>query len=105
MRSVQHQPTTSMTPILNPIPFAMYGINRVGKLPKTKGSLEYVVVAVDYFSKWVEVAPLKKIGSDNIVRFLWKHVVTRFGVSRILVSDNGPQFESEKCLNFVRSTI
>ncbi|KAG9145291.1 hypothetical protein Leryth_008218 [Lithospermum erythrorhizon] len=33
------------------------------------------------------------MGSDSIVRFLWKHVITRFGVPRILVSDNGPQFE------------
>ncbi|GAA0150112.1 hypothetical protein LIER_09123 [Lithospermum erythrorhizon] len=51
MGSIQHQPTTSMTPILNPVPFAMWGIDLVGKLPKAKGSLEYVVVVVDYFSK------------------------------------------------------
>ncbi|GAA0186030.1 hypothetical protein LIER_33318 [Lithospermum erythrorhizon] len=89
-----------MTPILNHVPFAMWGIDLVGKLLKAKASLEYVVVAVDYFSKWVEAMPLKKTGSDSIVRFLWKHVITRFGVPRILVCDNGPQFESEELAQF-----
>ncbi|GAA0157620.1 hypothetical protein LIER_14849 [Lithospermum erythrorhizon] len=36
------------------------GTDLVGKLPKAKGGLEYAVIAVDYFSKWVEEAPLKK---------------------------------------------
>ncbi|GAA0169923.1 hypothetical protein LIER_24301 [Lithospermum erythrorhizon] len=89
-----------MTPILNTVPFSMWGIDLVGKLPKAKGSLEYAVVVVDYFSKWVEAAPLKRTGSDNIVRFLWKHVVTCFAVPRILISDNGPQFESEELAKF-----
>ncbi|GAA0160018.1 hypothetical protein LIER_38963 [Lithospermum erythrorhizon] len=78
MGSVQHKPTPSMTPIPKPIPLAMWGINLVGKLPKAKGSLKYVVVTVDYFSKWVEAVPLKTSGSDNIVKFLWKHIITRF---------------------------
>ncbi|GAA0184389.1 hypothetical protein LIER_31677 [Lithospermum erythrorhizon] len=98
--SVQHQPSTSMTPILNHIPFPMWGIALMGKLPKAKGILKYVVVAVDYFSKWVEAAPLKKTCSDSIVRFLWKNIITRFGVPRILVSDNGTEFESEELAKF-----
>ncbi|GAA0155976.1 hypothetical protein LIER_13580 [Lithospermum erythrorhizon] len=93
MGSVQYQPTTLMTPILNPVPFAMWEIDLMGKLPKAKESLKYMVVPMDYFNKWVEAAPLKKTGSE--VRFLWKHVVTRFGVPRILVFNNGPQCESE----------
>ncbi|GAA0155331.1 hypothetical protein LIER_13085 [Lithospermum erythrorhizon] len=100
MGLVQHKPTTSMTPIPSLIPFAMWGIDLVRKLPKAKGSLEYVVVVVDYFSKSVEAAPLKKTGSDSIVKFLWKHVITLFGVPRIFISDNGPQFESEELTRF-----
>ncbi|GAA0159303.1 hypothetical protein LIER_38834 [Lithospermum erythrorhizon] len=89
-----------MTLILNSVPFVIWGIDLVRKLPKGKGSLEYVVVVVDYFNKWVEAVPLKKTCSDNIVKLLWKHVITRFGVLRILVFDNGPQFESEELANF-----
>ncbi|GAA0186034.1 hypothetical protein LIER_33322 [Lithospermum erythrorhizon] len=85
MGSVQHQLTTSMTPILNLVLFAMWGIDLVGKLLKAKGNLKYTVVAVDYFSKWVEAAPLKRTGSDNIIRFLWKHVATRFGTTHTYI--------------------
>ncbi|GAA0153211.1 hypothetical protein LIER_11507 [Lithospermum erythrorhizon] len=51
-----------------------------GKFPKAKGSGEYIVVAVDYFSKWVEAAPLAKIKGEDIVRFMWKQVLTCFGI-------------------------
>ncbi|GAA0172226.1 hypothetical protein LIER_41306 [Lithospermum erythrorhizon] len=90
-----------MTPIIYPVPFIIWGIDLVGKLPKAKGSAEYVVVAVDYFRKWVEAAPLAKIKGEDIVRFLWKPVLTRFGIPRILASDNGAQFDSS--MNFARS--
>ncbi|GAA0153011.1 hypothetical protein LIER_11348 [Lithospermum erythrorhizon] len=36
----------------------------------------------DYFSKWVEAAPLKKIIGDKIIHFLWKHIVTWFGIPK-----------------------
>ncbi|GAA0165368.1 hypothetical protein LIER_39962 [Lithospermum erythrorhizon] len=61
MGSIQHQPTTFMTLTLSPIQHTMWGIDLVGKLPKAKGSLEHAVVAVDYFSKWVEATPLKRL--------------------------------------------
>ncbi|GAA0187275.1 hypothetical protein LIER_34563 [Lithospermum erythrorhizon] len=51
---------------------------------EAKGGVEYSVVVVDYFNKWVEAAPLKKTKGDNIVHFLWKHIITRFGVPMIL---------------------
>ncbi|GAA0152425.1 hypothetical protein LIER_10909 [Lithospermum erythrorhizon] len=65
----------------------------------------WVKGTVDYFSKWVEVAPLKKTGSDSIVRSLWKHIVTRFEVPRILISDNGHNLKLKRWPNFVRSII
>ncbi|GAA0159705.1 hypothetical protein LIER_16420 [Lithospermum erythrorhizon] len=58
--------------------------NLVGKLPKAKGSAKYVVVPVDYFSKWEEAAMLAKIKGEDMVRFSWKQVINRFGIPRIL---------------------
>ncbi|GAA0153523.1 hypothetical protein LIER_11739 [Lithospermum erythrorhizon] len=66
--NIPQQSPTTMTPIIKPIPFAMWGIDLVGKLPKAKGSAEFVVVAVDYFSKWAEAAPLTKIKEGDIMR-------------------------------------
>ncbi|GAA0144001.1 hypothetical protein LIER_35850 [Lithospermum erythrorhizon] len=51
-------------------------------------------------SKWVEVALLKKTKGDNIVYFLSKHIITRFGIPKVLISDNGPQFEGSVLAEF-----
>ncbi|XP_074347636.1 uncharacterized protein LOC141686502 [Apium graveolens] len=51
-------PATLLTPMVSPWPFAMWGIDLIGELPKAKGDVKYAVVAVDYFTKWVEAMPL-----------------------------------------------
>lgn len=58
---VSHRPTMEMILVLNPCPFFQWGIDIVGHLPKTKGQAQYIVVAVDYASKWIEAKPLAKI--------------------------------------------
>jgi hypothetical protein len=51
-------------------------------------------VATDYFTKWVEAEPLVHITNADSKRFVWKNIITRFGIPRVLVSDNGSQFTS-----------
>ncbi|GAA0167629.1 hypothetical protein LIER_22515 [Lithospermum erythrorhizon] len=65
LSTIPQKTAAILTPVVSPIPFAMWGIDLVGKLPKAKGGVEYVVVVVDYFSKWVEAAPLKKIKGET----------------------------------------
>ncbi|KAL5571238.1 hypothetical protein UlMin_020835 [Ulmus minor] len=56
----------------------------------------YAVVAIDYYTKWVEAEALAKITEQNVTAFIWKNIVCRFGVPRELISDHGTQFENEK---------
>jgi hypothetical protein len=51
-------------------------------------------VATDYFTKWVEAEPLTHITDVDSKKFIWKNIITRFGIPRVLVSDNGTQFDS-----------
>jgi transposase InsO family protein len=51
-------------------------------------------VAVEYFSKWVEVKPLLSITSAKIKKFFWQNIVCRFGVPYEVTVDNGKQFDS-----------
>ena len=51
-------------------------------------------MAVDYFTKWVEAEALANIQDVNVKKFVWKNIVTRFGVTDTLISDNGLQFDS-----------
>ncbi|GAA0149534.1 hypothetical protein LIER_08684 [Lithospermum erythrorhizon] len=95
MGNAAQLPTSALTPVISLIPFTMQGIDLIGKLSKAKGRAEFAIVAVDYFSKWVEAAPLKKTKSEDVIQFLWKNILKRFGIPKILVSDNGSQFEGQ----------
>uniref|UniRef100_A0A2N9FUJ3 Integrase catalytic domain-containing protein n=1 Tax=Fagus sylvatica TaxID=28930 RepID=A0A2N9FUJ3_FAGSY len=59
-----------------------------------------LVVAIDYFTKWVEAEPLATITERNIQNFVWKAVICRFGIPRVLVSDNGKQFDNPRFRQF-----
>ena len=62
--------------------------------------MKFLVVGIDYFIKWVEAKPLAKITQQNVKNFVWKSIVCRFGVPRVLVSDNGRQFDNTPFRDF-----
>jgi hypothetical protein len=66
----------------------------VGSLPRAPRNRQWLIVATDYFTKWVEAEPLTHITDADSKKFIWKNIITRFGIPRVLVSDNGTQFDS-----------
>jgi transposase InsO family protein len=70
-------------------------LDLLGPLPLAQGNLEYVVVAVEYFSKWIEAKPLATITSATVQIFLWQNIVCRFGVPKAITVDNGTHFDAE----------
>ena len=67
----------------------------MGPFPKAVGNKKFLLVYIDYFTKWVEAEPLANIRDVDVKRFIWKNIVTRFGVPNVLISDNGLQFDSK----------
>ena len=67
----------------------------VGHFPKAAGNKKYLLVGTDYFTKWVEAEPLANIKDVDVKKFVWKNIVTRFGVLRTLILDNGLQFDGK----------
>ena len=67
----------------------------MGPFPKAVGNKKYLLVNTDYFTKWVETEPLANIRDVDVKRFIWKNIVTRFGVPYALISDNGLHFDSK----------
>ena len=90
-----HQPGWVLNPLSSPWPFAQWGLDIVGPFPKAVGNKRYLLVGTDYFTKWVEVEPLENVRDVNAKKFVWKNIVTRFGVPRIPISDNGLQFDNK----------
>ncbi|XP_027177519.1 uncharacterized protein LOC113776533 [Coffea eugenioides] len=89
---VHHAPTQEMIPLQSPWPFFQWGVDLLGPFPRAPGGYEHVIVVVDYFTKWVEAEPLNSISGRSVQKFLWRNLVCRFGIPRVLVSDNGRQF-------------
>jgi transposase InsO family protein len=67
----------------------------LGPLPLAQGNLKYVVVAVEYFSKWIEAKPIATITSATVQKFFWQNIVSRFGVPKAITVDNRTQFDAE----------
>nr|GEV18669.1 hypothetical protein [Tanacetum cinerariifolium] len=88
---ILRRPQYEMTSIYSPWPFYQWGIDIVEPFPEASGRVKFLVVAIDYFMKWVEATPLETITGKNILRFVWTNIVCRFGIPGIIVSDNGKQ--------------
>ena len=83
-----------MTTISSPWPFAQWGIDIMGPLPQEKRQMKFLLVVIDYFTKWVEAEALATITKAKVQNFVWKYIVCRFGIPRTIISDNGRQFDS-----------
>lgn len=68
-----------------------------GPFPKRKYKYKYIIVAVDYFTKWVEVEPLTAMTEKKCQDFVMKNICCRFGISKAFVSDHSTQFD---CIPF-----
>ncbi|KAK3027684.1 hypothetical protein RJ639_041394 [Escallonia herrerae] len=84
---------TVLTTLNSPIPFAMWGMHILGPFPLALAQRKFVIVAIDYFTKWVEAEALSSITEQKCEDFLWRSVVCRFGIPRVLVTNNGRQFD------------
>ena len=104
--NVQHVPAEHLTTITSPWPFSTWGIDIMGPLPCGKKQVKFIVVAIDYFTKWVEAEHSTVIMEAKIQHFIWKNLVCRLGIPRVIISDNGRQFDSHKfkdfCISYIR---
>jgi hypothetical protein len=80
-----------LQPILECELFDVWGIDFMGPFPISFGK-RYILVMVDYVSKWVEAEALPTNDTKVVLRFLKKHIFTRFGTPRAIISDRGSHF-------------
>ena len=72
----------------------------MGPFPIVIRQLKFLVVGIDYFTKWVEVEALATIIEKNVQNFVWRNIICRYGIFRVLVSDNGKQFDNNSFKDF-----
>jgi transposase InsO family protein len=88
-----HQPVQELQTIPLTWPFAVWGLDILSPFPRAQGGYRYLYVAIDKFTKWVEVEPVCTIPARSIVKFI-HGLVCRFGVPNCIITDNGSQFTS-----------
>jgi transposase InsO family protein len=71
----------------------------VGPLRKAPRGYTHLLVAIDKFSKWVEVRPITNLRAEKAVTF-FTNIIYRFGVPKCIITDNGSQFTGRKFLEF-----
>jgi transposase InsO family protein len=84
-------------------PLQCWGMHIVGQLPTAQGNFKFAVVAVEYFTKWIEARPVTTITSATIRKFFWQQIMCRFGIPKELTIDNGNQFDCQYFREYCRS--
>ena len=91
MGNISAQDMMPLTPILIVEIFDVWGIDFMGPFLTSFG-FEYILVAVDYVSKWFEVEKTKTNDYKVVIKFLKSHSFSRFGCPRAIISDEGTHF-------------
>ena len=60
----------------------------MASLPQGKRQMKFLLIAIDYFTKWVEAEVVAMIIEAKVQNFVWKNIVCRFGIPRTIISDN-----------------
>jgi hypothetical protein len=87
-----HTHPISLQNMATPWPFHTWGLDLIGPINPTSGGYIWILVATEYFTKWVEVILLRKATSAAVANFIREHIITRFGIPYKLITDNGTPF-------------
>src|SRR5215468_8353326 len=93
---LQKQPPVALNLITSPWPFATWGIDIIRKIhPKASNGHQYILVAVDYFTKWIEAASYAELDAKKTTHFVHTNILCRYGTPFEIIKDNGTHFQSE----------
>jgi ribonuclease HI len=98
--NILHQPAEPLHSIISPWPFMKWGMDIVGKLPKAPGGKVFMLAMTDYFSKWIEAEAFAQVREKEVISFIKRNILTRFGIPAEIVCDNGSQFIGKRTTSF-----
>ena len=79
--NLNHVPPSELYSMTSPWPFSIWGIDVIRRIaPKVSNEHEYILVAIDYFTKWVEAASYSVLKANHVAWFLVNNIICRFGV-------------------------
>ncbi|GJU65032.1 reverse transcriptase domain-containing protein [Tanacetum coccineum] len=91
-RPVPKNPQQKLRPITSPWLFYKWGIDISGPFSEGQGKVKFLIIVVDYFTKWIEAKPVATITGSQVKKFVWENIICGFGLLGEIISDNGKQF-------------
>jgi len=76
------------------------GMDILSPFSPGKGQVKFLIVVVDYFTKWIEAKSLTTITAQQVQQFVWKDIICRYGVPHTIITDNGRQFIDKELAKF-----
>ena len=95
-----HQKQKQLHSILSLWPFVKWGMDILGPFSPGKGQVKFLIVGIDYFTKWIEAKPLATITAQQVQEFVWKDVICRYRVPHTIITDNCWQFRDKELAKF-----
>jgi len=91
-----HVPPTALNVLSSPWLFSMWGIDMIGRIePKASNEHRFILVAIDYFTTWVEVASYANVTKQVVVKFIKNQIVYRYGIPSRIITDNGTNLNNK----------
>ncbi|CAL8086815.1 unnamed protein product [Prunus armeniaca] len=101
---IQQAPLVPMNPIVKPWPFKGWAMDLIGKIyPASSKKHCFIIIATYYFTKWVEVKPIKSTTSQEIITFIEEQIIQRFGIPESITTDRGSSFIFGEMLDMVEA--
>lgn len=99
--SIQYMSACELHAIIKPWPFRGWALDIIGEIrPTSSKQQKFILVRIDYFTKWVKVIPLVKVDQEAVIEFIQKHIVYRFGIPETIATDQGSMFIGQKMQEF-----
>ena len=81
-------------PIITTGPFTKWGLDFMDCNPNSAGGHHHIIVAIEYFRKWVEAMPTVKSDGEIAMHFVFNQIINRFSISKELVTNHGRNFQN-----------
>jgi hypothetical protein len=103
-RDLQLAPAAMLHPIIKPWSFHGWALDFIGQIhPTSSKGHRFVLVAMDYFTKWTEAISLKNMMHKEVIHFISEHVIHRFSILQTLTMDQGSSLMSHQVREFAES--
>jgi hypothetical protein len=93
-----------MHPIIKPWSFRGWALDFIGQIhPSSSKGHRFMLVAMDYFTKWTKVVPLMNRTHKEVIEFITEHIIHRFSIPQTLTTDQGTSFVSSQVRELIES--